>query len=110
MIPQVLIQVGTGSSRVVGFDIFRNPFNIGFGVIVSGTVNYTVQHTFDDIEAPGYVAASGNWFNNDNSALVGATTSQDGNYYFPVRASRIVINSGNGTVTLTYIQAGLMGG
>lgn len=110
MIPQVVSVTGTGTSKVVGFDIERNPFNIGIFCTVSGTVNYTIQHTADDIYANSYNPSTGIWFSNDNAALVGASSNQDGNYAYPVRASRVLVNSGTGTVTVTYIQAGLLGG
>jgi len=81
------------------------PYNVGFGVVVSGTVNYTVQHTFDN----PWTTASPTWFNHPTVASL--TTSQDGNYAFPVAAIKVVINSiagtGTSTVALTVIQAGI---
>ena len=98
MRPQTQSQTGAGSTNGIVTDYYISPFNIGFGVVVSGTVNYTVQHTFDGT----------NWFNHPDVAS--ATTNQDGNYAFPVAQIRLTVNSGSGTATLTAIQAGLVGG
>lgn len=80
-------------------DLYSNPFNLGFGVIVTGTVNYTVQHTFDDPNS-----ASAVWL--DHSSVAAKTASQDGNYAYPCRAVRLKQNSGNGSCRWTVIQAG----
>jgi hypothetical protein len=48
-----------------------SPFNVGFGVIVSGTVDYTVQHTFDD-PAIGFTT----WF--PHSSVAAQAANADG--------------------------------
>ena len=106
MIPKIVSQTGTGSSSVNVFDIFRNPFNVGIGCVITGTVAYTIEHSFDDPQFP----SSQTWFPNNDTALVNASTNVCGNYYFPVTSSRVTVLSGTGTVTVTYIQAGLLGG
>lgn len=70
------------------------PFNVGIGCTVTGTANYSVQHTFDGT----------NWFENAN--ISGATGSLDTNYMFPVRQIRLHQASGSGSVAMTVIQAG----
>jgi len=107
MIPRVVTQTGTGTTVPVIFDNFRTPFSVSIGCVATGTVSYTIQHTFDNLM--NILPSAANWFNNDNANLVNATTSQDGNYNAPIFASRLVINSGTGTVITTYTQAGLMG-
>lgn len=77
-------------------------FAIGFAVKVSGTANYTVQHTFDDI-AGGVTPASAVWF--DHSSIAAQTTNKDGNYAFPCAAIRLKQNSGNGSCTMIIIQS-----
>jgi hypothetical protein len=87
-------------------DQYISPFNVGFGAVVTGTANYTVQHSFDNPLAPGYTAASATWF--PHPTVQAASTNQDGNYAFPVAAIRLVNNSGStGKTTLTLIQAGI---
>jgi len=76
------------------------PFNVGFGVVKTGTVDFTVQHSFDD-PAVGFTT----WFNHPTVAA--QIANADGNYAFPVTAIRITMNSGAGTVTLKLIQAGI---
>lgn len=88
----VVSQTGTGQTSAI-IPLPGNPFNVGFGVVVSGTVTYSVQHTFDNT----------NWF--DHEAVVGATDNQDGNYAYPVAGIRLNVTAGTGTATLTTIQA-----
>jgi hypothetical protein len=97
MKPQTQTQAGTGSTNGIVTDYYISPYNIGFGVVVTGTVNYTVQHTFDNT----------NWF--DHPDVNSLTFSQDGNYAFPVLKIRLTINSGTGSATITAIQAGIAG-
>lgn len=95
---------GVKTSEIYICDIFRNPFNIGIGVIVTGTVNYDIEHTFDNPNDPTVTPV---WF--DHATLVGDTANADGNYQYPVRAIRLVQNSGNGSVRAVLIQAGVHG-
>lgn len=95
-------QTGTGSSDWIPLNIHITPFAIGFGVETTGTVNYTVQHTFDDVED-----ASVTPLVFDHETVAAQTSSQDGNYAFPVRAIRVTVNSGAGTARLRSIQAGI---
>jgi hypothetical protein len=98
---QIVAQTGTGSSTIIPMNLDSTPYNVGFGVVVTGTVNYTVQHTFDN----PWTTASPTWFSHPTVAA--ATTSQDGNYAFPVAAIKVLVNSGSGTATMTVIQAGI---
>ncbi len=111
MRPQIVSHSGgAGSSDPVVFDHLRNPFNISIGCVVSGTISYTIQHTFDwDYNTNG-LPASPTWFNHDNADLVAATGNANDNYAFPCTAAKILQNSGTGSVTVTFIQAGLAGG
>ena len=97
---QTVAKTGAGSSAALVMNTNTNPFNVGFGVITSGTVDYTVQHTFDD---PGVGFTT--WFN--HPTVAGQIASADGNYAFPVTGIRVTVNSGAGTATLKLIQAGI---
>jgi hypothetical protein len=97
---QTVSKTGAGSSSALVMNTNTNPFNVGFGVIVDGTVDYTVQHTFDD-PAVGFTT----WFS--HSTVAGETTNQDGNYAFPVTGIKVLVNSGSGTATLKLVQAGI---
>lgn len=93
-------KTGTGSTSAVVLNTNISPFNVGFGVIVSGVVDYTVQHTFDDPSG-----SLSTWF--PHPTLAAQIASADGNYAFPVTAIRVTVNSGAGSVTLKAIQAGI---
>ena len=104
MRPIVVRQTGAGSSSAVPMDHYQSPFNVGFAVVVDGTVNYTVQHTFDDIFD---ASVTPTWFNHPSIASQAANAN--GNYAFPVTALRVTVNSGSGPATMTIIQAGMPG-
>lgn len=98
--PAILARTGVGQSGLWCPDFFQNPFNIGIGcVIAGGPPTYNIEHTFDDPNVVG----SPVWF--VNSGINGAVANANGNYQFPVRAIRINITGGSGTVTATLIQA-----
>jgi hypothetical protein len=102
-----LTQTGAGSTKPIPMDQYISPFNVGLGVDVSGTVNYTVQHTFDDVFAAGYNPATGTWLN--HPTLAAQSADADGNYAFPVSAIRLTVNSGGGSAVLNVLQAGISG-
>lgn len=97
---QTVSKTDVGSSNALVMNTNTNPFNVGFGVLVTGTVNYTIQHTFDD-PAIGFST----WF--PHPTIAGQATNQDGNYAFPVTGIRLTVNSGGGTATLKLIQSGI---
>ena len=97
---QIASQTGAGSTTPFVMNTNCTPFNVGFGVLVTGTVDYTVQHTFDD-PAVGFTT----WF--PHPTIVAQSTNKDGNYAFPVTGIRLTVNSGGGTATLKLIQAGI---
>lgn len=81
----------------------KTPFNVGFGCVVTGTVSYKVEHTFDDVFDTSVTPTA--FTHEDVSA---ASQNADGNYAFPVAAVRVVAVTAatGGTVTLTVRQAG----
>ena len=97
---QIVSQTGVGSSDPIVMNLNSTPFNVGFGVIKTGTVDYTVQHSFDDPNV-----GLSNWF--PHPTVAAQIANADGNYAFPVTAIRIIMNSGDGTVNLKLIQAGI---
>lgn len=97
-------KTGTGSSPLAPMDQYISPFNVGMGVVVTGTVNYSVQHTFDDIYD---TTITPTFFT--HPTLASLAVSADGNYAFPVSAIKVLVNSGAGTATLTILQAGISG-
>lgn len=91
------------TSAVFRPDLYRTPFNLGFGIVKTGTVNFTVQHTFDDVWAADFDPATATWFN--HASVAAATANADGNYAYPCRGVRLVQNSGSGSCRMTIIQA-----
>jgi hypothetical protein len=98
---QVVSKTGTGSSAIIPMNLDSTPFNVGFGVVATGTVTYTVQHTFDN----PWTTATPVWFN--HPTVAGEIANADGNYAFPVAAIKVVVTAGTGTAQLTVIQAGI---
>jgi hypothetical protein len=94
---------GVGSSAAIPLDTYISPFNIGFGAVITGTVDYTIEHTFDNVLQAGVTPT---WF--PHPTVFNESENQDGNYAFPVMAVRLTTNAGTtGSVTLTVIQAGV---
>lgn len=101
-----LLEIGTngvGGSIVIPVDKNVTPTSIGMALIITGTVNVTVQHTFDDVW--GDASNILTWF--DHPTLAGETANADGNLAFPPQGVRLLTNSGVGTAEFDLIQAGL---
>jgi hypothetical protein len=92
-------QTGSGTSGWVPLDPAQTPFCVGFGAVVSGTVAYSIEHTFDNIFDSSITPTAFT-----NALGTGLSTNQDGNYIAPVAAVRINVASGSGSVTLTVLQ------
>lgn len=94
---------GVGAIYPVDFNSVTGG-GISLGVSITGTINYDVQHTLDDIFASPTAHQSANWF--DHSSIAAKTASSDGNYAFPIRAVRLLVNSvtNGATVSFTILQ------
>jgi len=118
MQPVLLTVNGTGSSPWVTMDYMQDPFNVGIGVISTGTLASTawqILHTFDDLNSP--TATPTNYFVNSSigtsnittgvASAFATTAAQDMNYAFPVRAIRLAVFTAVATsiVTARIIQA-----
>ena len=85
-------QVGVGASDAIQIQD-TSDIRISYAVIlVSGSVTYTVQHSLGNQDFVN---------NTDNQDQ---TTTQDGNYVFPVQEVRVNVTAGTGTVRLVLIQ------
>jgi hypothetical protein len=80
-----------------------SPFNVALSVEVTGTVDFDVEYTFDNVFATGYSPATGNW---EIHPTVNGTSTIDGNIAYPVTGIRVKLNSGDGSILFTIIQAG----
>lgn len=97
----------SGVGPVIPIDQYTAPTNIALGVVVTGTVNYTVQHTYDNVFAANFNPGTAVWFN--HPTLAAQTANADSNYAFPPRGVRIIRNSGTGSAQLTLVQSGSQG-
>lgn len=83
-----------------------SPFNVGIGCAISAgaALTYSVEYTFDDVFAPTYNPATGNW--TALTGLTAQTASKDSNIAYPVMAVRLNVTAyTSGSVTMTAIQA-----
>ena len=100
MRPVVITKSSAGTSAWVPVDYKQNPFNVGLGLVISGTNTTDVEHTFDDIFDSAVTPTAFK-----HSSLVGKTANADGNYAAPIRAVRLNVTSWtSGAATLTILQ------
>ena len=97
---QTVSQTGAGSSSPIVINTNVTPVNIGFAAVVTGTVNYSIQFSYDD-PASGLTT----WF--DDVTITSKTGNEDGSILFPISAIKVLVNSGTGKVVLSVIQAGI---
>jgi hypothetical protein len=97
----------TASSPWVNFDPWAGA-SISEQLDVVGVANYTVQISNDDPSSPTNPTPPGQmtWLPDPNAALVGASTPQFGVWAFVPLWARILLNSGAGSVTGTFVQTG----
>ena len=97
----------TATSPWVRFDDFA-PSNISIQCDVTGSATYTVQSTLDDPNdpfAPASVSAM-NWVSSSDTAVVGATTTQQSNFLFAPRYARVILTTtSTGSVTSMFLQS-----
>lgn len=98
---QTVSKTGTGSSSAIVMNTNISPFNVGFGVVATGTVTYSIQHTFDSPSNGGFTT----WYT--HPTIAAKTDNQDGNYAFPVTGIKVLVTAGTGTATLNLLQAGI---
>lgn len=103
------VEVGTNgiaSSPPLVLDIYNKP-EVSLQVAVSGTANWTVQQTLDnpfDIDSEDIT-----WLDHPDALMVAETTNRQSNYAYVPFATRITLNSGDGSLVYTVVQAGVVG-
>lgn len=98
---QTISLTGAGNSSAVVVNTNTNPVNIGLAFVVSGTVNYTMQVSYDDPNS-GFST----WF--DDATVASKTANFASSITTPVTGVRFKINSGTGAVTMSLVQAGIV--
>ena len=105
---------GVGSTQWVSVSPHLPTTELSVTCEVTGTVNYTVQYTYQDLN---YNPTSFYAYQLDNvipsafadGLVVGATTTQVAVQNDPITGARVLINSGMGSVKATFLQAGIAG-
>ncbi len=97
---QTVSKTGAGSTTAVVINTNVTPVNIGFAAVVTGTVNYSIQYSYDD-PAVGFTT----WF--DDATITSKTGNEDGYINFPITGLKALVNSGTGSVVLNVVQAGI---
>lgn len=90
------ISVGLGGAAATQAFVvnYKMPnFKAALAVTVSGTIDCTVQHTFNDVFDLATTSNAWTWFNHDDASMVNLTTNQNGNYAYPPIACRLLVNS-----------------
>jgi hypothetical protein len=95
----------TATSRLVMFDPWAAG-NISKQVNVSGVVNYSIQISNDDPNSPTARVRPGamTWFDDPDANFVGASTPMFGDWQFAPLFARLVLNSGTGSASATFLQ------
>ena len=102
---EVVLSSATASAPIP-VDYRAQVFNIGIGcsLTAGATLTYSIQHTFDDVYAPGYNPATGTWF--DHTTLTARTTNSTSSYDAPVVAVRVNVTAyTSGTLTVVFLQS-----
>jgi hypothetical protein len=94
-----------GVTAPVPLDQYISPFNVSLAIVPSSTATYTVQYTFDDPFDAGFDAATAIWFNHPD--LTAESGNNDGNFAFPVRATRLNVSACDDNVNFYVTQAGI---
>lgn len=92
---------GAKQTSPLPLDIHGRP-DVSLQVVVTGTVNWTVQQTLDN----PFTTVSPTWFDHPDANMVAQTVNRQGNYAFIPAGVRLVLTSGTGTATLTIVQSG----
>lgn len=97
---------GVAGSPWVRLDEWALPY-VGIAVDVTGTVNYTVQYSLDDPNGAVPVAVANMvWMSSSTAALVAATADQRATENVVATYARVLLNSGTGSLSATFLQAG----
>ena len=92
------------TSKMVALDTLSTQFQVTIGCAVTGTVNYTVYYTLDNVLADGYVPSGGTWYSLTDLAAKTATLAAT--VGFPVTAVKMTQATGAGSVAMTVLQTG----
>lgn len=89
------------------------PFELTIAVSVTGTVNYSVEYSYDDIfglpDPSSWSPTTPNPTVWTDPVLASVTTSGETTFDNPIQLWRVTFNSGSGSLAIVGIQAGIVG-
>ena len=94
-----------GVTAPVPLDQYISPFNVSLAIVPTNAVSYNVEYTFDDPFAATFDPTTAVWF--DHPDLTTQTVKKDGNFAFPVRATRLNVLYADADVKFYVTQAGV---
>ncbi len=106
MRPQVVtLSDASGGAKnvVIPIDYMARP-QVSLQVDVTGTANWTVQQTLDNVF--DIAAGSVTWLDHPDTNMVAQTVDRQGNYAYTPFAVKLILNSGDGSAKITIIQPG----
>lgn len=103
------VSVGFGTTGVtpwMQYDYERSINAVTYQVVVSGTINYTLQQTLDDMNK---VSQPSFTFDGTGSLTAQSASAYASSSILPFTFSRLIINSSDntGSLTLTYLEQGI---
>lgn len=93
------------NGRLVVLNFNNTAVGIGLVAEATGTVNYTLYHTYDDIFNPAITPV---WLPHGVANMVGATTTQESNFVIPISACQLILNSGSGSINFVVLEQGII--
>lgn len=94
-----------GSGQIIPVNMYGSPFELGIGLALTGTANFTLQETYDSVFD---LAGTPVWF--DDATIASKSANFAGKVSQPCRAVRLKINSGTGSVALSLVQSNTISG
>lgn len=102
---------GVGASHWVSSNYQLADANWSIGCVVAGTVNFTIQYTYDDFWSVPFGQSQGSvptaW---NDPILASVTASGETTFGNPITGWRLLINSGTGSVAVRAVEAGIAEG
>ena len=98
----------TASSPWVRLDEYANA-QTSVQAVVTGTANYTIQTTNQDPNSPTNPVSPYlvNWSSSLDASAVGASANVSSFFAYSPTFARVLLNSGTGSVSATFAQAGV---
>lgn len=95
---------GLGASQEIPMDRGPAPFNASLAIVITGTVDVTAEYSFDEV----FDNPSGPWTWFPHTDLTNITADAEAALVAPVKAVRLLTNSGTGTARFEVNQAGII--